>query len=113
MGKAKHSNDRLQGTLDLLILTILASRGNLHGYSIATLIRQVSGEALRIEEGSLYPALHRMKQAGWLKTEWGPSDNNRRACFYAITAAGRRQLAAEEESWSKLTAAVARVIASA
>jgi transcriptional regulator len=113
MGTAKHTNDRLQGTLDLLILKILASRRKLHGYSIAKQIRGISDDALRIEEGSLYPALHRMTQAGCLKAEWGTSENNRRARFYSITAAGLRQLAAEQESWSKLTIAVARVIASA
>ena len=113
MGNAKHGNDRLQGTLDLLVLKVLASRRKLHGYSITTHIRTISEEALRIEEGSLYPALHRMTQAGWLKAEWGTSENNRRARYYSITAAGLRQLAAEKENWSKLTAAVARVIASA
>jgi len=112
MGTRKHTNDRLQGTLDLLVLKILASRRKLHGYSIATHIRSISEDALRIEEGSLYPALHRMSQAGWLKAEWGASENNRRARFYSITAAGLRQLAAERENWSKLTSAVARVITS-
>ena len=112
MGSGKHSNDRLQGTLDLLVLKVLASRRKLHGYSIATQIRNISEDALRIEEGSLYPALHRMTQAGWLKAEWGASDNNRRARFYSITAAGLRQLAAEQESWAKLTSAVARVMES-
>ena len=113
MGKAKHSNDRLQGTLDLLVLKILAARGKLHGYSITTHIKNISEDTLRIEEGSLYPALHRMMQAGWLKAEWGASENNRRARFYSITAAGRRQLSEEEQSWARLTAAVARVITSA
>ena len=113
MGTSKHTNDRLQGTLDLLILKILAGRGKLHGYSITTHIKNISEDALRIEEGSLYPALHRMMQAGWLKAEWGASENNRRARFYSITAAGRRQLMEEEESWARLTAAVARVITSA
>lgn len=113
MGSPKHSNDRLQGTLDLLILKILATRGKLHGYSITTHIKTISEDTLRIEEGSLYPALHRMMQAGWLKAEWGASENNRRARFYSITAAGRRQLTEEEESWARLTSAVARVITSA
>jgi PadR family transcriptional regulator, regulatory protein PadR len=84
----KHSNDRLQGTLDLLLLTSLAFRGSMHGYGITIHIQQISEEALRIEEGSLYPALHRMTQAGWLKAEWGASENNRRARFYAITPQG-------------------------
>ena len=110
MGTPKHSNDRLQGTLDLLVLKTLASRGKMHGYSITIHIQQISQDSLRVEEGSLYPALHRMMQAGWLKAEWGASENNRRARYYSITAAGRRQLTEEEENWTKLTEAVARVL---
>jgi PadR family transcriptional regulator, regulatory protein PadR len=106
----KHTNDRLQGTLDLLVLTTLAARGPMHGYGITLHVQQVSQDALRIEEGSLYPALHRMMHAGWLKAEWGASDNNRRARYYAITAAGRKQLEKEENSWAALTGAVARVL---
>jgi PadR family transcriptional regulator PadR len=106
----KHSNDRLQGTLDLLVLKTLASRGPMHGYGITAHIEQVSKETLRLEEGSLYPALHRMTQSGWLHSEWGVSDNNRRARYYSITASGRRQLAQEEENWADLTGAVARVL---
>lgn len=106
----KHSNDRLQGTLDLLVLKTLAVRGPMHGYGMTNHIQELSGEALRIEEGSLYPALHRMTQSGWLKAEWGASENNRRARFYAITAAGRKQLLEEERSWANLTGAVARVL---
>jgi transcriptional regulator len=106
----KHSNDRLQGTLDLLVLKTLASRGTMHGYGITLHIEQVSKDILRLEEGSLYPALHRMTQAGWLRAEWGVSENNRRARYYSITAAGRRQLAAEEVNWAALTGAVARVL---
>jgi PadR family transcriptional regulator PadR len=106
----KHSNDRLQGTLDLLVLKTLAYRGPMHGYGITLHIQQVSEEALRVEEGSLYPALHRMTGNGWLKSEWGASDNNRRARFYSITAAGRRQLAEEEKSWAALTDAVRQVL---
>src|SRR5262249_41137086 len=106
----KHSNDRLQGTLDLLVLKTLESRGPMHGYGITAHIEQVSREILRLEEGSLYPALHRMTQSGWLRAEWGVSENNRRARFYSITAAGRKQLAAEEKSWSELTGAVSRVL---
>jgi PadR family transcriptional regulator PadR len=106
----KHNNDRLQGTLDLLVLKTLASRGAMHGYAITLHIEQISQSVLRLEEGSLYPALHRMSQAGWLRAEWGASDNNRRARFYEITAAGRKQLAAEEKSWEQLTGAVARVL---
>ncbi|HEY1756841.1 MAG TPA: PadR family transcriptional regulator [Bryobacteraceae bacterium] len=106
----KHSNDRLQGTLDLLVLKTLASRSTMHGYGITLHIQQISNETLRVEEGSLYPALHRMTQAGWLKAEWGTSENNRRARFYSITAAGRRQLAEEEKTWEALTAAVERIL---
>lgn len=106
----KHSNDRLQGTLDLLILKTLASRGRTHGYAITTHIQSVSEDALRVEEGSLYPALHRMEQAGWIAAEWGVTSTNRRARIYSITAAGRRQLQAEERNWEALTAAVARVL---
>jgi PadR family transcriptional regulator PadR len=107
MGKAKP--DVLQGTLDLLILKTL-SRGRQHGYGIAVHIQQVSQDALRVEEGSLYPALHRIEQDGWIRAEWGVSGNNRKAKFYEITAAGRRQLAAEEQKWKNLTAAVATVL---
>src|SRR5579863_1163899 len=106
----KHSNDRLQGTLDLLVLKTLASRGRMHGYGITLHVQQVSGETLRIEEGSLYPALHRMTQSGWLKAEWSVSENNRRARYYSITAAGRKQLAEEEQHWAELTEAVTRVL---
>ena len=106
----KHANDRLQGTLDLLVLKTLASRGPMHGYGITLHIESVSKEFLRLEEGSLYPALHRMTQAGWLRSEWGASDNNRRARFYSITAPGRKQLADEEENWARLTEAVAHVL---
>ena len=106
----KHSNDRLQGTLDLLVLKVLASQGTMHGYGITLRIEQISKNALRLEEGSLYPALHRMTQSGWLQAQWGASENNRRARFYSITAAGRKQLMAEEQNWAHLTEAVARVL---
>jgi PadR family transcriptional regulator, regulatory protein PadR len=106
----KHANDRLQGTLDLLILKSLAARGTLHGYGITVHIQAIAGDCLRVEEGSLYPALHRMAQENWISAEWGVSENNRRARYYTITAAGRRQLAAEETRWSELTQAVARVL---
>jgi PadR family transcriptional regulator, regulatory protein PadR len=106
----KHSNDRLQGTLDLLILKTLDSRGATHGYAITSHINQISDSVLRIEEGSLYPALHRMEQEGWVRAEWGLTTNNRRARIYSITAAGRRQLSAEEQNWQELTAAVGRVL---
>ena len=106
----KHTNDRLQGTLDLLVLKTLAARGPMHGYGITLHIESVSKDMLRLEEGSLYPALHRMTQAGWLRSEWGASENNRRARYYSITAAGRKQLAEEEQSWERLTEAVAHVL---
>ena len=106
----KHKNDRLQGTLDLLVLKSLASRGAMHGYAITLHIEKISENTLRLEEGSLYPALHRMTQSGWLKAEWGASENNRRARYYSITAAGRRQLAREEKQWADLTEAVTRVL---
>ena len=105
-----HSNDRLQGTLDLLVLKTLDSRGRMHGYGITLHIEQVSEDILRLEEGSLYPALHRMTQAGLLRSEWGVSENNRRARYYSITLAGRKQLADEERNWAALTGAVARVL---
>jgi transcriptional regulator len=107
MGKSKP--DVLQGTLDLLVLKTLL-RGPNHGYGIATSIQRVSESALRVEEGSLYPALHRIEQEGWIRSEWGISEKNRRAKFYSLTAAGRRQLAREEKKWDQLTAAVATVL---
>jgi PadR family transcriptional regulator, regulatory protein PadR len=106
----KHSNDRLQGTLDMLVLKALASQGRMHGYAITLRIEDVSSNVLRLEEGSLYPALHRMTQSGWLRAEWGASENNRRARYYSITPAGRKQLAEEEENWERLTEAVTRVL---
>ena len=105
-----HKNDRLQGTLDLLVLKTLASRGPMHGYAITVQVEQISENALRLEEGSLYPALHRMTQSGWLRAEWGASENNRRARYYSITAAGRRQLAEVEKNWAQLTDAVGKVL---
>jgi transcriptional regulator len=109
-GSKKHSNDRLQGTIDLVILKTLASRGSLHGYALTTHIESVSGSVLRVQEGSLYPALHRMTECGWLRSEWRLSENGRRARVYQLTAAGRRQLADEERRWAELTGAVARIL---
>jgi PadR family transcriptional regulator PadR len=106
----KHTNDRLQGTLDLLVLKTLESLGPMHGYGITLHVERVSKDILRLEEGSLYPALHRMTQSRWLRSEWGASENNRRARYYSITAAGRKQLAAEERNWAQLTEAVAHVL---
>ena len=102
--------DQLQGTLDLLVLRTLAAGATLHGYAIAERIAIVSREALRVEEGSLYPALHRMDEAGWITSAWGMSENNRRARYYTITAAGRRELAQVEAEWTRLVGGVARVL---
>jgi PadR family transcriptional regulator, regulatory protein PadR len=107
MPKAKH--DVLQGTLTLLVLKTL-STGPLHGYAITQHIQTVSDDLLRVEEGSLYPALHRMEQDGWIQSAWARTDSNRRARVYSLTAAGRQQLAEEEESWQRLTAGVSRVL---
>jgi len=101
--------DVLQGTLALLVLKTLV-RGPMHGYGITLHIQMLSKEVLRVEEGSLYPALHRMAQDGWIKAEWGVSENNRRARFYSLTPTGRKQLAEEEKSWARLTQAVASVL---
>jgi PadR family transcriptional regulator len=103
------ANDRLQGTLDLLILKTLA-REPMHGYGLALRIQQISNDVLRVEEGSLYPALHRIEQAGWIKSEWRDTESNRRAKFYKLTTTGRKQLAAEEENWNRLSHAVAKVL---
>ncbi len=105
----KVKTDVLQGTLALLVLKTLA-RGAMHGYGITLHIQRVSSDVLRIEEGSLYPALHRMEQEGWISAEWGVSENNRRARYYRLTANGRKQLAEEEKNWSRLTQAVANVL---
>jgi transcriptional regulator len=103
-------NDILQGTLVLLILKSLASSKRLHGYAITTHIQQVSAQLLRVEEGSLYPALHRLEQEGWVRAEWGKTEKNREARFYSLTAQGRKQLMQEEESWKRLTEGVGRVL---
>lgn len=108
MGHVK--KDQLQGSLDLLVLRVLSSEEALHGYAITERIQNVSADVLRVEEGSLYPALHRMDEAGWVSSEWGISENNRRARFYRVTKAGRRQLAALEEHWAKHVEAVKRVL---
>ena len=102
--------DNLQGTLDLLVLKTLAARAPLHGYAIATYIQQVSDDFLRVEEGSLYPALHRIEGLGWISAEWSMSPTNRRVKLYSLTLEGHRQLAAEEQRWSELTQAVAKVL---
>jgi transcriptional regulator len=100
----------LQGTLDVLILKTL-SWGPRHGYAIARWIRDTTDDVLRIEEGALYPALHRMQKRGWIEAEWGLSENNRRAKFYQLTSRGRQQLRAEAATWSRYSAAVGKVLA--
>ena len=107
---AKKKNDILQGTLALLVLRTLAAQGRMHGYAITAHIQRVSNDLLRVEEGSLYPALHRMEQDGWVRAEWGVTEKNRQARLYTLTAAGRRQLAEEQESWARLTEGVGRVL---
>lgn len=101
--------DILQGTLALLVLKTL-EHGPMHGWGITLHIQEISDEVLRVEEGSLYPALHRMEQEGWIGAEWGTTENNRRARYYRLTAKGRKQLAEEERSWQRLTEAVAAVL---
>jgi PadR family transcriptional regulator, regulatory protein PadR len=106
----RQRNDILQGTLALLVLRILAAQGRLHGYALTSAIHRASADQLRVEEGSLYPALHRMTQDGWLRAEWGTTEKNRQARFYAITAVGRKQLELEEETWARLRDGVTRVL---
>ncbi len=105
----KTRNDNLQGSLALLVLKSL-EQGPMHGWGITLHIERISNDILRVEEGSLYPALHRMEQERLISSEWGVSENNRRARFYRLTAAGRKQLAAEQENWQKITGAVALVL---
>jgi len=102
--------DSLQGSLDLLVLKILSRRPRLHGYAIMSAIKDASGDVLCAEEGSLYPALHRMEEAGWLRSEWITKDTGRRARLYQVTAAGKKQLTAEESRWQAVTSAVNRVL---
>jgi transcriptional regulator len=104
------ANDALQGTLDLLVLKCLAQLGSMHGFGIALHIQQVSNELLRVEEGSLYPALRRIEHEGWIKSEWKTTENNRRARYYRLTAAGRGQLADEERNWAQLVKGVTAVL---
>jgi PadR family transcriptional regulator PadR len=106
----KHPNDRLQGTLDLLILKTLARGGPQHGYAIAQRIHQATDESLRIEEGSLYPALQRMTADKWLRAQWGVTDTGRKARFYTMTETGRRQLEEEQRRWVELTAAIHKAL---
>jgi transcriptional regulator len=102
--------DSLQGSLDLLVLKILSRRPRLHGYGIMSAIQDISEDVLKAEEGSLYPALHRMEEAGWIRAEWITKDTGRRARIYELTAAGKKQLAAEESRWQAVTSAVNRIL---
>ena len=102
-------SDLVQGTLDLLIMKILALEP-LHGWAISQRLKQVSGDVLQVSDGSLYPALHKLEQEGWIQAEWKPSDNNRRAKYYSLTRAGRRELKAEAENWRRLSAAISLVV---
>jgi PadR family transcriptional regulator, regulatory protein PadR len=106
----KSPNDKLQGTLTLLVLKTLTSRGPLHGYGLCEHIRSVSDELLQVEEGSLYPALHRMEQDQWISSKWEITNKGRQAKFYSITAKGKKQLTEENESWTRLTQGVTRVL---
>jgi len=110
--KASNPGEILRDTLDMLILRALQHR-RLHGYAIAEFIEQASEDVLRVEEGALYPALHRLELRGWLASEWGVSQNNRRAKYYRLTAAGRKQLAEETAHWGRMAAAIARVMGTA
>jgi transcriptional regulator len=107
---APDKTDVAQGTLALMILTTLDTLGPLHGYGIARRIEQVSGDALRMNQGTLYPALVKLEQEGWIKAKWGASEQNRRAKFYALTSRGRRQLQAETARWSRVSAIVERFL---
>jgi PadR family transcriptional regulator PadR len=106
MGKA----ESLQGSIDLLVLKILSRRSRLHGYAIMSAIQNISGEVLRVEEGSLYPALHRMEEAGWIRAEWITKENGRRTRLYELTGAGSKQLGLEESRWQAVAAAINRVL---
>ena len=113
MGEAVARNpDLLRGTVELLILKAL-THGRQHGFGIARWLEDVTSDVLRLEEGSLYPALHRMERRGWVEAEWGVSDNNRRAKYYKLTAAGRKRFAEESQSWDRLSSAIARVMQTA
>jgi transcriptional regulator len=109
---AQSKQNLIQGTLAMLILRTLA-RGPLHGYDIAQRIQRSSEDVLKVEEGSLYPALYRLEEQGWVETEWGASENNRRAKYYKLTHAGRKQLAAETSNWERLSEAIAKVLQTA
>jgi PadR family transcriptional regulator PadR len=109
---AKEKTDLLQGTLDMLILKAL-SAGEMHGYGVGQRIEVLAEDMLKVEEGSLYPALYRLEERGWVTSKWGKSENNRRARFYALTSAGRKQLGVEEKNWQRLVLAVGKVMQTA
>ena len=109
MNVSKPAVDLLQGTLDVLVLKTLSWRP-MHGYAVARWLQQVTDDVLQIEEGSLYPALHRLERRGWVESEWGVSENNRRAKYYRVTAEGRRQLRAESSTWTAFSQAVSKVL---
>jgi transcriptional regulator len=102
--------DILQGTLDLMVLKTLDTMGSLHGYGIAQRLQQISGDQLSVNQGTLYPALLRLEQRGWIASKWGTSENNRRARYYSLTRAGRRQLAVEEADWQRTASIIARLL---
>ncbi len=112
MGATKHEPAFMPGTLDMLVLKAV-TRGPMHGYSIAQFIQEASDEVLRVEEGALYPALHRLEVRGWLKSEWGASENNRRAKFYRLTPLGRRELEHEADYWTRVAGAITRIMQTA
>ena len=112
MTQQQQQTNLLQGTLDLLILKVVAL-GPVHGYGISQRIRQISDAVLQVQQGSLYPALHRLEKRGWLAADWGESENGRQAKFYRLSAAGRKQLATEEETWNRLSKAVVQILQTA
>lgn len=109
-GQMKQKTDVLQGTLDLLVLKTLDVMGAMHGYGIAQRIRQISEDVLQLNQGTLYPALLRLEQQGWIQSKWGVSENNRRARYYSVTRSGRRQLAEERASWDRVSEAIRRLL---
>ena len=108
---AESKSDVLQGTLDLMVLKTLEAMGTLHGYGIARRIEQVSNESLSLNQGTIYPALLRLQQRGWIKAEWGTSENNRRAKYYSLSRLGKKQMEAETENWERIAATMARFLA--
>ncbi len=110
MGAKEGRSEVLQGTLDLLVLKTLETLGPMHGWGIARRIEQVSDNLLQMNQGTIYPALLRLEQAGWIRSEWGVSENNRRARFYSLTPSGRRRLRAEEKNWNRISAVIGRFL---